>query len=71
MEGSPIKKCSKAFACSFLRSIMQTHDIVKLKLKILRELGFTEDDVRILVKRWPEFLWSSKDKIMHNLKFLV
>ena len=71
VEGPPIKKWSKAFACSFIRSIMLTRYTVKLKLKILRELGFTKDDVGILVKRWLELLWLSKDKILHNLKFLV
>ena len=50
---------------------MQTHDIVKMKLKILRELGFTKDDVGILVKRWPELLGSFEDKLLHYLKFLV
>ena len=50
---------------------MLTLDTVKLKLKFLRELGFTEDDVGILVKRWPELLGSFEDKLLHNLKFLV
>lgn len=71
IEGSPIKKWSKAFACSFLRSIMLNRDTVKLKLKILRELGFTEDEVGILAKRWPELLGSSEGKFLQNLKFLV
>jgi mTERF domain-containing protein len=71
VEGMVIEKGSKAFARSFLQLSILTRDTLKVKLENLRELGFTEEEVGILVKRFPRLLGSSKDKLRQNLKFLV
>jgi len=71
VEGMGIEKGSKAFARSFLQLSMLTRDTLKVKLENLRELGFTEEEVGILVKRLPRLLGPSKDKLRQNLKFLV
>lgn len=71
VEGMGIEKGSKAFARAFLRLSMLNKDTVKVKLENLRELGFTEEEVGILVKRFPQLLGSSKDKVRQNVKFLV
>jgi len=71
VEGMGIEKGSKAFARAYLRLSMLNRDTVQLKLKNLRELGFTEEEVGILVKRFPQLLGSSEDKLRQNLKFLV
>jgi len=37
----------------------------------LRDLGFTEEEVGIILKRFPGFLGLSDDKLRLNFKFLV
>jgi mTERF domain-containing protein len=71
VEGMGIEKGSKAFARCFVVLSVMNRDTVKRKLENLRELGFTEEEVGILVKRMPTLLWSSEDKLRQNLKFLV
>lgn len=65
-----IEKGSKAFARAFLHLSWLNKDTVNVKLENLRELGFTEEDVGILVKRSPQLLGISKDKLWQILKFL-
>jgi mTERF domain-containing protein len=71
VEGMGIEKGSRAFARCFCRLSRMNRDTVKRRLENLRELGFTEEEVRIIVKRMPGLLGLSEDKVRQNLKFLV
>jgi hypothetical protein len=71
IEGMGIEKGSKAFARCFSSLSRLNRDTVKRKLENLRELGFTEEEVGIIVKRMPMLLGLSEDKLRQNLKFLV
>jgi len=71
VEGMGLEKGSKAFARCFSQLSMLKRDTVKRKLENLRELGFTEEEVGILVKRMPKLLGLSEDRLRQNLKFLV
>lgn len=44
---------------------------IKRKLENLKELGFTDEKARILVKRFPTLLGLSEDKLQQNPKFLL
>ena len=56
-----------AFARVLLRLSVQNRDTVKRKLENLRELGFTEEEVGILFKRFPSLLGLSEDTLRQNL----
>ena len=71
VEGMGIEKGSKAFARTFLELSMLNSDTVKRKLEILRDLGFTEEEVGVLVKRMPLLLGMSEEKLRQTFKFLV
>lgn len=71
VEGLGIERGSKAFARAFLQFSTLNRDTVKRKFEILRELGFTEEEVRILVKKFPKLLGMSKERLRQNFKFLV
>lgn len=68
VEGMGIKKGSKAFAHTFLQLSKLNRDTIKVKFGNLRELGFTQEEVGIHIKRFPQVLGSSKDKLRKNLK---
>ena len=71
VEEMGIEKGSKAFARAFLQLSKLNRDTVKLKLEKMRDLGFTEEEVRNLVKRLPDILGFSEDTLRRKLKFLV
>jgi len=71
VEGFGIEKGSKAFARAFIRLGMLNRDTVRRKLEDLRELGFREEEVRSLIKKFPEVLGISENKLRQNFKFLV
>jgi hypothetical protein len=59
-----IEKGSKVLARVLLR-------FSELKRENLRELGFTEEEVGILVRKFPSLMGLSKDRLRQNLMFLV
>jgi hypothetical protein len=71
IEGMGIEKGSKAFARCFTALSVMNRDTAQRKLENLRELGFTDEEVGIIVKRMPTLLRLSEDKLRQNLKFLV
>lgn len=71
VEGMGVEKGSKAFARTFLQLSMLNRDTVKRKLEILRDLGFTEEEVGVLVKKMPTLLGTSEEKLRQTFKFLV
>lgn len=66
-----IDKRSKAFAHIFLQLCTLKRDIGKPKLENLRELRFSEEEIRILVKKFPSFMCLFEERLQQNFKFLV
>jgi len=71
IEGMGIEKGSKAFARCFSSLCRLNRDTVKRKLENLRELGFTEEEVGIIVKKMPMLLGFTEDNLRQKFKFLV
>jgi len=71
IEGMGIEKGSKAFARCFIVLSMKKRDTVQRKLENFRELGFTDEEVGIIVKKMPVLLGLTEDKLRQKFKFLV
>jgi len=71
IEGMGIEKGSKAFARCFIALSMMKKDTVQRKLENLRELGFTDEEVGIIVKKMPVLLGLTEDNLRQKFKFLV
>jgi len=71
IEGMGIEKGSKAFARCFIALSMKKRDTVQRKLENFRELGFTDEEVGIIVKKMPVLLGLTEDNLRQKFKFLV
>eukprot|EP01018_Ginkgo_biloba_P036348 Gb_12979 [translate_table: standard] len=66
-----IERGSKMFVHALVMLERMNKETVKRKFENLTQLGFSEEEVLMLVRRMPHILEASEEKLRGNMKFLV
>ncbi|KAL6639902.1 hypothetical protein ACP70R_022497 [Stipagrostis hirtigluma subsp. patula] len=71
VEALGIKRGTRMFRRALCLVAFQSKESVARKIQVLREIGFSQDDVSLIVRKAPLVLGLTEQKVQRNVEFLI